>query len=137
MQQRQSRMTPLSKIPPKQELYSDVPMATVPEDPHTTFFFAHHRTLALLRTLGFDGQAINFLLRKAISFCTVWSNHRWSVIRSSVTFSNKNKAASRDHFRVAIISGSIWGSFRGLYRSVVHHLYRYTTEDSLASSGLI
>ena len=28
-QQRQSRMTPLSKIPPKHALYSDVPMATV------------------------------------------------------------------------------------------------------------
>ena len=79
-------------------------------------FFAHHRTLALLRTLGFDGQAINFLLRKAISFCTVWSNHRWSVIRSSVTFSNKNKAASgrgsfqgRYHFRfnLGIISRAV------------------------------
>ena len=121
-QQRQSRMTPLSKIPPKHELYSDVPMATVHEDPHTTFF-AHQRTLALLRTLGFDGKAIKFLLRKTISFFTVWSNHQWSVIRSSVTFSNKNKAASGDHFRGGIISGSIWGSFRGLYRSVVHHLY--------------
>ena len=32
------------------------------------FFFAHHRTLALLRTLGFEWQAINFLLRRAISF---------------------------------------------------------------------
>ena len=31
-------MTPLSKIPPKHELYSDVPMATVHEDPYTTFF---------------------------------------------------------------------------------------------------
>ena len=129
-------MTPLSKIPPKQELYSDV-LWQLSMRTRIRLFFAHHRTLALLRTLGFDGQAINFLLRKAISFCTVWSNHRWSVIRSSVTFSNKNKVASGDHFRVAIISGSIWGSFRGLYRSVVHHLYRYTTEDSLASSGLI
>ena len=32
-------MTPLSKIPPKHELYSDVPTATVHEDPHTTIFF--------------------------------------------------------------------------------------------------
>ena len=42
-------------------------------------FFAHHRTLALLRTLGFDWQAIP--TGKAICFCTVWSNHQWSVIR--------------------------------------------------------
>ena len=45
------------------------------------FFFAHYRTPALLRTLGFEWQAINFLLRKAIRFFTIWSNHQWSVIR--------------------------------------------------------
>ena len=43
--------------------------------------FAHHMTPVLLRTLGFEWQVINLLLRKAISFFTVWSNHQWSVIR--------------------------------------------------------
>ena len=64
----------------------------VDKDRTKILFFAHHRTLALLRTLGFKWKAINFLLRKAISFLTVWSNHQWSVIRLRVTFFNKIKA---------------------------------------------
>ena len=42
--------------------------------------FAHHMSPELLRTLGFDWQAINLLLRKAISTFTVWPNHQWSVL---------------------------------------------------------
>ena len=34
-------------------------------------FFVHRMAPALLRTLGFEWQVINFLLRKAISFFTV------------------------------------------------------------------
>ena len=57
------------------------PLCWCPMRTRIRLFLVYHRTLALLRTLGFKWQAINFLLRKTFSLVTVWSNHQWSVIR--------------------------------------------------------